>query len=97
MKAGEPVLNYEEPQTTPDGSQIWLRTSKVPCATPKAGDGCAGNVEDITDRKRAEERFRTFQALAENALDASRWLTGRQSRYANRAYYDLTGYTYGQE
>jgi PAS domain S-box-containing protein len=30
MGSGVPKLNYEEPQTTPDGSTIWLRTSKVP-------------------------------------------------------------------
>ncbi|MBN1933930.1 MAG: PAS domain-containing protein, partial [Anaerolineae bacterium] len=30
MASGEPKWNYEEPQNTPDGRQIWLRTSKVP-------------------------------------------------------------------
>jgi hypothetical protein len=30
METGTPKLGYEEPQTTPDGSRIWLRTHKVP-------------------------------------------------------------------
>jgi PAS domain S-box-containing protein len=30
METGQPRLNLEEPQTTPDGKQIRLRTSKVP-------------------------------------------------------------------
>src|SRR4030067_456639 len=30
METGEPKLNYEEPQNRPDGSMLWLRTSKVP-------------------------------------------------------------------
>ena len=28
--SGQPKLGYEEPQTTPDGGRIWLRTNKVP-------------------------------------------------------------------
>ena len=30
MRSGKPKLNYEEPQTTPDGGLIWLRTGKIP-------------------------------------------------------------------
>jgi len=30
MTSGQPKLDYEEQQTTPDGQKIWLRTSKVP-------------------------------------------------------------------
>ncbi len=51
-------LNYEEPQTTPDGQQIWLRTSKVPLHDA-AGTviGLLGVYDDITDQKRAEAQI----------------------------------------
>jgi PAS domain S-box-containing protein len=55
ITSGQPKLDYEEQQTTPDGQKIWLRTSKVPL---RDGDGkvigMLGIYEDITLRKRAE-------------------------------------------
>ena len=59
METGIPKLNYEEPQTTPDGGRIWLRTSKIPLRT-LAGEivGILGAYEDITERKRIEESLR---------------------------------------
>ncbi len=60
MKSGTPKLNYEEPQTTPDGSTIWLRTSKVPL---RDVDGSVyavlGMYEDITERKNLEQQIQT--------------------------------------
>ncbi|BAY08205.1 PAS domain S-box protein [Calothrix sp. NIES-2098] len=59
-------LGYEEPKIGSDGSQIWLRTSKVPL-TNSAGEviGILGSYEDITERKRAEEQLRqTNEQLA---------------------------------
>lgn len=59
MSSGNPRLNYEEPQTSPEGRRIWLRTSKVPLRD--ANDeikGVLGTYEDITDRKHAEEALR---------------------------------------
>ncbi len=55
MRQGEAQLNYEEPQTTPDGNQIWLRTSKTPLRNLD-GDiiGVLGIYDDITERKRIE-------------------------------------------
>ena len=62
MTSGIPKLGYEEPQTTPDGRQIWLRTSKVPLRDPQGETiGVLGIYEDITARKHAEaelERYR---------------------------------------
>jgi PAS domain S-box-containing protein len=66
-------LSFDEPQTTPDGGQIWLRTSKVPLHND-ANEviGVLGTYEDITERKKtefalleSEERFRkAFQDSA---------------------------------
>ena len=59
METGRPKLNYEEPQVKRDGTQRWLRTSKVPLHD-KDGQviGVLGTYEDITERKRAEEALR---------------------------------------
>jgi len=60
MTTGVPKLGYEEPQTTPTGRTIWLRTSKIPLRD-RTGDviGVMGTYEDITASKQAEqERLR---------------------------------------
>jgi two-component system cell cycle sensor histidine kinase/response regulator CckA len=57
MRSGLPKLEIVEPQTTPTGETIWLRTSKVPLKSP-SGEvwGIMGLYEDITKRKQAEEK-----------------------------------------
>ncbi len=67
MQSGLSKLAYEEPQTWPDGTQLWLQTSKIPL---KGLDGkifgVMGVYEDITERKFAEEAIReSNQRLAE--------------------------------
>ncbi len=64
MTSGTPKLHYEEMQTTPDGRQIWLSTSKVPLRD--ADDkiiGVLGTYEDITQHKWAEEELLKTQKL----------------------------------
>ncbi|OGV89535.1 MAG: hypothetical protein A3K19_20230 [Lentisphaerae bacterium RIFOXYB12_FULL_65_16] len=59
IDTGIPKLQYEEPQTTPDGHHIWLRTSKIPLRDLKGSiRGVLGTYEDITERKQAEEALR---------------------------------------
>ncbi len=56
IETGVPRINYEEPQSTPDGRHIWLRTSKVPLKD--ADDeiiGVLGMYQDITDERRLHE------------------------------------------
>lgn len=51
-------LNIEEPQTTPSGEVIWLRTSKVPLHDAMGqGFGILGVYDDITERKEAEHKI----------------------------------------
>ena len=58
MTSGKPKLHYEEIQTTPDGKQIWLSTSKVPLRDTRGEIiGVLGSYEDITQRKLAEEEL----------------------------------------
>lgn len=48
MKSGKPRINYEEPQTTPKGDKIWLRTSKIPLKNTEGFIyGVLGTYEDI--------------------------------------------------
>ena len=63
MDSGKARLGYEEPQTTPAGSLIWLRTSKVPLfGDDGAVMGVLGVYEDITEAKQADTRLQ--EALA---------------------------------
>jgi diguanylate cyclase (GGDEF)-like protein/PAS domain S-box-containing protein len=50
-------IGYEEPQTTPDGRKIWLRTSKVPLRNNQGEIiGVLGVYDDVTsDKNRSEE------------------------------------------
>ncbi len=69
MLADRPKLDFEEPQTRPDGSTVWLRTSKVPLHDPTgAVIGLLGTYEDITERKRAEQALRASEERLERAL-----------------------------
>jgi PAS domain S-box-containing protein len=64
METGLSKIGYEEPQTTPKGDRIWLRTSKIPLKD--AGGkviGVLGTYEDITERKRVEESLRRSETL----------------------------------
>jgi len=59
MDIGKPRLNYEEPQTTPDGRTVWLRTSKVPLPDARGNiAGILGTYEDVTEQKQAEVRVK---------------------------------------
>jgi PAS domain S-box-containing protein len=72
MDSGVPKLSYEEPQTTPDGKTIWLRTSKVPLYDASHQViGILGLYQDITEQKQvelslreSEEFLRESQAIA---------------------------------
>lgn len=62
MATGTSKLNYEEPQTAPDGRVIWLRTSKIPLLDREGRtQGVLGTYEDITEHKLAEEALRASE------------------------------------
>jgi PAS domain S-box-containing protein len=71
MKSGVAKLSYDEPQTTPDGRSIWLRTSKVPLRNQDDEIfGLLGLYDDITDRKLAELALRENEAFVHDILNA---------------------------
>ncbi len=63
IDTGVPRINYEEPQTTPDGGTIWLRSSKVPLRDRDGTIfGVLGIYDDITERKEAREALQKSEA-----------------------------------
>jgi PAS domain S-box-containing protein len=64
MESGQPLLNIEETQRRPDGSEATLLTSKVPLRNA-AGEivGVLGVYTDISERKRLEEQYRQAQKM----------------------------------
>ena len=70
LETGIAKLGYEEPQTTPSGDRIWLRTSKVPLFDVKGKiKGVLGTYEDITVYKLAEEALRKYERIVSTTQD----------------------------
>ena len=95
MERGAAKLNFQEVQTRPDGSTLWLQTNKLPLFDLEGKvTGVVGTYEDITDRKRAERELRLTQFSLEHASDAVEWIDP-ESRivYANEAECRALGYS----
>jgi len=75
MQLGRPKLNYEEPQSTPDGNNIWLETSKIPLTDTEGNIiGLLGTYADITERKKSEEELQQYkQHLEEMVAERKNW------------------------
>ncbi|HAL56376.1 MAG TPA: hypothetical protein DCP63_07870 [Bacteroidetes bacterium] len=70
MKSGRPKLNFEEPQSKPDGGRLWLQTSKVPLHDREGKViGVLGTYADITDRKQVEESIQRERSLLRILVD----------------------------
>ncbi|RPH92452.1 MAG: PAS domain-containing hybrid sensor histidine kinase/response regulator, partial [Calditrichaeota bacterium] len=55
IESGVAKLNYEEPQTSPAGETLFLRTSKIPLRDANQQiKGILGTYEDITEEKKSE-------------------------------------------
>jgi PAS domain S-box-containing protein len=98
MASGVSRLSYDEPQTTPDGKTIWLRTSKVPLLDSGGQTiGILGIYEDITDRKLAEVTLRQREEYQRALLDNFPfmvWLKDEESRFlaVNEAFAGVFGW-----
>jgi two-component system, cell cycle sensor histidine kinase and response regulator CckA len=70
LETGVAKINYEEPQVRSDGTEGWLRTSKIPL---RAADGRVIGLlctyEDITEHKRAEEALRQSESFLAGVVD----------------------------
>jgi PAS domain S-box-containing protein len=74
LESGLPKMNIEEPLVLPDGTTIWLRTSKVPLRDKDGAIiGVLGSYDNITEQKRAEEALKEseehYRALARASSD----------------------------
>lgn len=97
MESGIAKLSFDEPQTTPDGQTIWLRTSKVPLHDAvNETIGVLGIYEDITEYRQANVEIRRleqeYRSLVENLPDiVSRFDSELRRIYVNPALTHLTG------
>lgn len=72
MESGQARIAYEEPQSTPDGGKIWLRTSKMPLRKGQGEIwGVLGVYDDITPAKQAEVALRASEERFQLAMRAS--------------------------
>jgi PAS domain S-box-containing protein len=99
LESGIPRLSYDEPQTTPEGKQIWLSTSKVPLLNDSNEIiGVLGMYEDISERKKSEaDKTRLLlrqRAILDN-LPMMAWLKDTESRLEmiNQPYASACGQT----
>jgi PAS domain S-box-containing protein len=69
IESGLDKINYEEPQTTPDGSRLVLRTSKIPLRDLDGNIfGVLGCYEDITRVKQIEEELQAHRNKLEEVV-----------------------------
>ncbi len=75
IRTNTPKIGFEEPQSLPEGGQLWLRTNKIPLQDMNGKViGVLGTYEDITLQREAEEKIRLseqkFRTLFEAEPDA---------------------------
>ncbi len=69
MESGVGIIAIEEPQSTPDGHTIWLRTSKVPLRNDRNEViGVLGVYDDITESKHAEQNLNQAMEKLRDAM-----------------------------
>src|SRR5512141_371920 len=71
MKSAQPKLNYEEPQTTPNGSISWLSKSKIPVQENGEIVARLGMYEDITEPKLVQQRLNESEERYRRLAEAS--------------------------
>ena len=72
LASSSPILNIEEPQTTPDGDMIWLKTNKIQLRN-RYGEtiGILGTYEDITEKKISEKALLESESKFRNIFNSS--------------------------
>jgi two-component system sensor histidine kinase/response regulator len=68
LRTGQPIINKEEKETWPDGTETWVSTTKMPLRD-QDGEvvGTFGVSRDITARKRTEGELRQAKEAADAA------------------------------
>jgi diguanylate cyclase (GGDEF)-like protein/PAS domain S-box-containing protein len=94
MDSGQPRLDYEEPQTTPDNRTIWLRTAKVPLRDAEGNVfGVLGIYDDITQHKEAKAALEQAASVFQHANEGIT-ITDPEGTIldVNAAFTRITGY-----
>ena len=95
MESGIAKLSYDEPQTTPSGQMIWLRTSKVQLKNQNNEvSGLLGIYEEITERKQAEEKLQFAASVFTHAREGI-MITAADGTIidVNDTFTSITGYS----
>ncbi len=100
IETGSAKLNFEERQSRPDGSVLWLQTNKLPLRDRDGKvTGILGTYEDVTKRKETEQTLQRseekFRQLAENIHEVF-WMmspTADEILYVSPAYEQVWGRT----
>lgn len=83
-----------------DGSQFWARLSARAFDPVRPDEGAVWMIEDITDRKNADERVRTAlaeqQLIFNNAAVGMAFVRNRIVSRCNRKFEELFGYAEGE-
>ncbi len=102
MRTGEKKLSIVEAYTPPSGETRWAQTDKIPYLDEN-GDivGVIVVVQDITERKEAEEavreRERMLRSIATSARDAVIMIDNRGNiSFWNEAAFRILGYSAGE-
>lgn len=95
MESGREKLAYIEPQTTPDGGLIYLRTSKAPLRRlDQTIVGLLGVYDDVTEARRAQEEMLLASMVYESSSEAM-MVTAVEGNIItiNPAFTKMTGYS----
>ncbi|MES2013528.1 MAG: EAL domain-containing protein [Pseudomonadota bacterium] len=94
IRSGVAKISYDEPQITPSGQVMWLRTSKVPLRdTNNKSLGILGVYEDITERKEAEQLLHIAATAFESQEGMVVTDANRVILRVNHAFSRITGYS----
>lgn len=99
MATGIADLHIIEPQRQANNKQAWLDTNKIPLRDEQGNAiGILVTIEDITDRKAAEEALiaseARFRSIVENANDTIVMLTPQgEMSYTSPRWLEMFGYT----
>ena len=72
VSSSDPIMNIEEPETTPNGDIIWLKTNKIQLRNlHNETIGILGTYEDITEKKLADKALLASESKFRNIFNSS--------------------------
>jgi rsbT co-antagonist protein RsbR len=94
MESGTARIDYEEPLVRADGSQGWVRTSKIPLHRDNDVFAVMGMYEDISERKQQEKELYIFRFALDNLAHGVQLLNRDGHHiYVNQAMCSQLGYS----